>query len=87
MSKRRILVVSEESVTGSSVKHQKKIAVSLHDFMLSNISSKSHIWSQLSIDSGATNDDLAKEIANYLDRALNTFTLELPGGFELRGQE
>lgn len=79
--------MSEESVTGSSVKHQKKIAVSLHDFMLSNISSKSHIWSQLSIDSGATNDDLAKEIANYLDRALNTFTLELPGGFELRGQE
>jgi len=80
--------VSEESVTGSGVKPQKKIAVSLHGFMLSNgIFSKSHTWSKVSIDSGATNDDLAKEIANYLDRAPNTFTLELPGGFELRGQE
>jgi hypothetical protein len=86
MPKRRILVVSEESVTSSNVKNQKKIAVSLpsHGFILS---SKSHTWSQVSIDTDATNDDLAKEIANYLDRGLNTFTLELPGGFELRGQE
>jgi hypothetical protein len=83
MSKRRILVVSEESETGSGVK-QKKIAVSLHT---PNIFSKSHTWSQVSIDSAATNDDLAKKIANYLDRAPNTFALELPGGFELRGQE
>ena len=78
--------MSEESVTGSSVKHQKKIAVSFHGFKFI-LPSKSHTWFQVSIDIGATNDDLAKEIANYLDRALNTFTLELPGGFELRGQE
>jgi hypothetical protein len=56
-------------------------------FILSNIFSKSHTWFQVSIDSAATNDDLAKEIANYLGREPNTFTLELPGGFELRGQE
>jgi len=42
---------------------------------------------QLSMDSAATNDDLAKEIANHLHREPNTLTLELPGGFELRGQE
>jgi hypothetical protein len=54
-------------------------------FILSNIFSKSQF--QVPIDSAATNDDLAKEIANYLGREPNTFTLELPGGFELRGQE
>jgi hypothetical protein len=39
------------------------------------------------MDNDATNDDLAKEIAAYLHRAPNELTLELPGGFELRGQE
>jgi len=62
--------VSEESVTGS---HQKKIAVSLHSFVLSNIFS--HTWSQISIDSGATNSDLAKEIADYLNRASKTLVV------------
>jgi len=39
------------------------------------------------MDSPAANDDLAKEIAYYLDREPDTFTLELPGIFRLRGQE
>jgi hypothetical protein len=75
--------VSEESDTGSDVKRQKKIAVS----RTSPMSLISHTWNQVSLDSAATNDDLAKEIANYLDKEPNMFTLELPGGFELRGQE
>ena len=37
------------------------------------------------MDGDASNDDLAKEITKYLGREPNT--LELPGGFELRGQE
>jgi len=87
MSKRRILVESEESDMGSDVKRQKRIVVSRHS---SQISLKSLTWSsisQVSIDSAATNSDLAQEIANSLGRAADAFTLGLPGGFELRGQE
>ena len=83
MPNRRILVASEESATGSDVKHQK-FAVSLRPLL--NLTPGTQI-SQVSIDSAATNDDLAKQIANYLDRERNSFTLELPGGFKLRGQE
>ena len=39
------------------------------------------------MDSTATNDDLSERIAKHLGREANTFTLELPGGFELLGQE
>lgn len=36
------------------------------------------------MDSPSTNDDLAKEIASYLNGEPDTFTLELPGSFEFR---
>jgi len=39
------------------------------------------------MDSTATNTDLVNEIADYVNRQPNALTLELPGGFELRGQE
>lgn len=39
------------------------------------------------MDCNATNDDLSKRIADHIDKEPNTFTLELPGGFELLGQE
>jgi len=39
------------------------------------------------MDSTATNTDLVKDIANYVNKQPNALTLELPGGFELRGQE
>lgn len=79
--------MSEENDTDSVVKRQKKIAVSFRSLKHLLIFILRTQISQVSIDSAATNDDLAKEVADYLHREPNTFTLELPGGFELRGQE
>jgi hypothetical protein len=43
--------------------------------------------SQISVDSTAINDDLAEDVAKTLGREPNALVLELPGGFELRGEE
>jgi hypothetical protein len=39
------------------------------------------------MDPDATNSDLAREVAKTANKKESTFVLELPGGFELRGQE